>query len=320
MNQPGPGINPTHDLWEDDREVWLQRAIPHRADHRTGRRLHPRARRRATSRSSSMCPTTRRTTRCTRRRKYLDRFAHLPWDRRIMAAMISAVDDGVGDDHGRAASARASRRTPASSSRRTTAPRASRATGWTARSTRTTAARRASCKGHKFSLYEGGIRVPAILQLAGGDPAGQVLDEPCAAMDIFPTLAARRGRRPGGLRAGRRQPAAGRVATARRCRQRDLFWEMDEQTAMRRGPWKLVLNGQLVEGATASRCGPPGELADDSRRGATSPRQQPDMRPACAEPRMHGARESRSAGRRSFSRTHGTTRIGVRRARSALSR
>ncbi|HML46839.1 MAG TPA: sulfatase-like hydrolase/transferase, partial [Clostridia bacterium] len=29
--------------------------------------------------------------------KYLDRFAHLPWDRRIMAAMISAVDDGVGE-------------------------------------------------------------------------------------------------------------------------------------------------------------------------------------------------------------------------------
>lgn len=29
-------------------------------------------------------------------RKYLDRFAHLPEDRRIMAAMISAVDDGVG--------------------------------------------------------------------------------------------------------------------------------------------------------------------------------------------------------------------------------
>ena len=28
--------------------------------------------------------------------RYLDRFPDLPWDRRIMAAMISAVDDGVG--------------------------------------------------------------------------------------------------------------------------------------------------------------------------------------------------------------------------------
>ena len=29
--------------------------------------------------------------------KYLDRFPDLPWDRQIMAAMLSAVDDGVGD-------------------------------------------------------------------------------------------------------------------------------------------------------------------------------------------------------------------------------
>jgi arylsulfatase A-like enzyme len=27
----------------------------------------------------------------------------------------------------------------------------------------------------------------------------------------------------------------------------DLFWEMGRQTAIRRGRWKLVLNGQLVE-------------------------------------------------------------------------
>jgi len=31
--------------------------------------------------------------------------------------------------------------------------------------------------------------------------------------------------------------------------ERDIYWEMGKQTAVRRGPWKLVLNGQLVEGA-----------------------------------------------------------------------
>jgi arylsulfatase A-like enzyme len=30
---------------------------------------------------------------------------------------------------------------------------------------------------------------------------------------------------------------------------REIYWEMGQQTAVRRGPWKLVLNGQLVEGA-----------------------------------------------------------------------
>ena len=29
--------------------------------------------------------------------------------------------------------------------------------------------------------------------------------------------------------------------------ERTIFWEMDGQTAVRRGDWKLVLNGQLVE-------------------------------------------------------------------------
>ena len=29
--------------------------------------------------------------------------------------------------------------------------------------------------------------------------------------------------------------------------ERAIFWEMDGQTAVRRGKWKLVLNGQLVE-------------------------------------------------------------------------
>ena len=28
--------------------------------------------------------------------QYMERFAHLPWDRRVTAAMIAAVDDGVG--------------------------------------------------------------------------------------------------------------------------------------------------------------------------------------------------------------------------------
>jgi len=28
-----------------------------------------------------------------------------------------------------------------------------------------------------------------------------------------------------------------------------IFWEMEGQTAVRQGPWKLVLNGRLVEGA-----------------------------------------------------------------------
>jgi arylsulfatase A-like enzyme len=103
-------------------------------------------------------------------------------------------------------------------------------------------------KGHKFSLYEGGIRVPGIVSWPARIPAGQVVDVPAAAMDAFPTLLTAAGGDPMQyaldgvdllpLLAGQAGPV-----------ERDLYWEMNQQTAVRRGPWKLVLGGQLVEGA-----------------------------------------------------------------------
>lgn len=178
--------------------------------------------------------------------KYMQRFAHLPWDRQVMAAMLAAVDDGVGDivdelkrqglyentcvffqsDNG-----------PSRESRNwldgTPDPYYGGQTG--------------GFKGHKFSLFEGGVRVPGILSWPGTVPAGQVIHEPCAAMDIFPTFLNRAGGSPekygidgtdifGVLTAGEKSP------------HEDIFWEMDGQTAVRHGKYKLVLNGVLIEG------------------------------------------------------------------------
>ena len=87
--------NPTHDLWDDDREVneegkYLTDLITEKAVEEI----------REASREDRPfflyvgynaphypmhAP-----------KKYRDRFSHLPWDRAIMAAMLSAVDDGVG--------------------------------------------------------------------------------------------------------------------------------------------------------------------------------------------------------------------------------
>ena len=101
--------------------------------------------------------------------KYLDRFSDLPWDRRIMAAMLSAVDDGIGDildelerqgiledtciffqsDNG-----------PSKESRNWMDGREDPYYGGTA----------GKLKGHKFSLFEGGIRIPAIISWPGENP------------------------------------------------------------------------------------------------------------------------------------------------------
>ena len=48
-------------------------------------------------------------------------------------------------------------------------------------------------KGHKFSFYEGGIRVPGILHWPERIGAGQVRAAACASMDVMPTLLAAAG-------------------------------------------------------------------------------------------------------------------------------
>jgi arylsulfatase A-like enzyme len=105
-----------------------------------------------------------------------------------------------------------------------------------------------SLKGHKFSLFEGGIRVPGILSWPGQIPAGQVIDEPCASMDVFPTLLRLAGGdlTPFELDGVDLWPL---VTTGSTQLHDTLCWEMNQQTAIRRGRWKLVLNGQLVEGS-----------------------------------------------------------------------
>lgn len=178
---------------------------------------------------------------------YKDRFPHLPWQRQAMAAMLSAVDDAVAlvveelrrqgaledtcvffmSDNG-----------PSRESCNWLDGRPDPYYGGSA----------AELKGHKFSLFEGGIRVPALMSWPSRIPAGRVLDSVGVAMDIFPTFL-----RAAGGECSRYEldglDVLPMVADGAPSPHREVFWEMDGQTAVRRGPWKLVLNGQLVEGA-----------------------------------------------------------------------
>ncbi len=180
-------------------------------------------------------------------KKYLDRFPDLAPDRRIMAAMLSAVDDGVGEIAAALESNGLLEDTclffqsdngPSRESRNwldgTPDPYYGGTTG--------------ALKGHKYSLYEGGIRVPGILRWPGRVPAGTVVDGPAAAMDILPTFLRAAGGAPGQYEVD----GVDLLPALSGCEpwpERDVFWEMDGQTAVRRGKWKLVLNGQLIEGA-----------------------------------------------------------------------
>lgn len=179
--------------------------------------------------------------------KYVERFPNLSWDRQIMAAMLSAVDDSVGEilnelerqgildntftyfqsDNG-----------PSREIRNwldgTPDPYYGGSAG--------------KLKGHKFSLYEGGIRSPGIMSWPDKVTAGQVVDQPGAAMDVFPTFLSAAGGDPNDYQLDGKNVMP--MLTEGRPSPHDaIFWEMSQQTAVRRGKWKLVLNGQLVEGA-----------------------------------------------------------------------
>lgn len=179
-------------------------------------------------------------------RKYLDRFSHLPEDRRIMAAMISAVDDGIGqitDELKRLGIEEdtviffQSDNGPSRESRNWMDGRPDPYYGGLP----------GGLKGHKFSLYEGGIRVPGIFCWPGHIAPGQVIDEPCAAMDVFPTLLHLAGGDPSKYELDG-MDIASVLMNSEQSPHHELFWEMEGQTAVRSGKYKLTLNGQLVEG------------------------------------------------------------------------
>ncbi|MBR3767633.1 MAG: sulfatase-like hydrolase/transferase [Clostridia bacterium] len=177
--------------------------------------------------------------------KYMNRFSHLPWDRRVMAAMISAVDDGVGEIRNELERQGLTDNTiiyfqsdngPSRESRNwldgTEDPYYGGTTG--------------IFSGHKFSLFEGGIRIPAILSWPKKIER-KVVDTPHIAADIFPTILEACG---GDIS---EYTLDGKsliplIENKDDALHEYLFWEMEGQTAVRKGKYKLVLNGQLVEG------------------------------------------------------------------------
>ena len=238
-------INPTHDLWENETEVYhngryLTEEISDRAVERI-RAMHAQDKPffMYVAYNAPHYP-------MHAQQKYIDRFPNLPWDRQIMAAMLSAVDDGVGQivdelkrqgiyedtviffqsDNG-----------PSRESRNwldgTPDPYYGGQAG--------------GLKGHKFSLFEGGIRVPGIFSWPGHIPAGQVIDQPCAAMDVFPTLLRMAGGDPALYQIDGMDIGAVLTEQAKTPHE-EIYWEMEGQTAIRSGKYKLVLHGKLVEG------------------------------------------------------------------------
>lgn len=107
-------------------------------------------------------------------------------------------------------------------------------------------------RDQKASLYEGGVRVPALANWPGVLPAGTTVEQPLHIVDWFPSLVKLAGAPPpaGTVIDGRDLWPA--LAGDRRLIHDDILINAAPGTgALRRGDWKLVINGHLSFKGTA---------------------------------------------------------------------
>jgi|TARA_B110000438_G_scaffold180294_1_gene172301 arylsulfatase A-like enzyme len=95
--------------------------------------------------------------------------------------------------------------------------------------------------GFKGSLLEGGHRVPAVACWPGRISPGTTTEQTVMGMDLFPTVASIAGAKlPDGLKLDGVDLLA--VMTEdKKLLQRTLFWRFEDEKAVRKGPWKLLV-------------------------------------------------------------------------------
>jgi len=161
--------------------------------------------------------------------KYEARFASIQDQRRrTYAAMTAALDDSVG--------AVLAKLREAGQENNTLVFFISDNGGPTPQTTSSNA----PLRGFKGQTYEGGVRVPFLMQWKGRIPAGKVDARPVIALDVHPTaVAAAGGSIPAGTLDGvNLLPHAAGDDTGRP--HQSLYWRFGSQWAIRQGDWKLV--------------------------------------------------------------------------------
>jgi arylsulfatase A-like enzyme len=118
-------------------------------------------------------------------------------------------------------------------------------------------------RGQKRTLWEGGIRVPALIAWKGHIPAGKTNDEPMHMCDLLPTLlTAARGKVDPAWKVDGQNMLSVWKGEAK-APERTLFWEwrMEKtyQIAAMRGPIKFIIDGKDGKPAVYNVVEDPGE-------------------------------------------------------------
>lgn len=180
-------------------------------------------------------------------RKWLERFKDLPYPRNLYAAFVATLDERIGAVLKKVNDLGLRERTRVifqSDNGHSTEQRAHFGGGSAG-----------LYRGAKFSLFEGGIRLPAIISWSGQLPEGQVRDQIVHACDWMPTIAELAGvKLPKPDIDGKNILPVIRSATALSPHE-VLHWSgarPNAQWAVRAGDWKLIGHAQDTSGGTLS--------------------------------------------------------------------
>lgn len=231
----GTDVDPYHDLWNGDAEIW------HNGEYLTD--LITDAAVNFIKRSSQpfLCyvPFNAPHYPMHAPAEWIERFAHLSPEKQAMAAMIGAMDAGIGrildaiDDQGYSEDTIvvfSSDNGPSTETRNWLDGTVSPYGGGTA----------GPFRGHKGSLFDGGIREPFLIRYPRALPAGSVCSAMAQMSDVVPTLLSLAELpHPSGVDGldVTRALVAGAAVHDR------LYWDFAGQLAIREGDLKLVLDG-----------------------------------------------------------------------------
>ncbi len=162
---------------------------------------------------------------------YVEKFAHITdVHRRIFAAMLANLDDSVGSVLEALRDAELAENTLVFFISDNGGP------------TKELTSSNAPLRDGKGSVYEGGVRVPFLMQWPEQLPAGKVYEQPVISLDIFATAAAaaKKPANPAKIDGVDLLPfLLGRNAENPHGA---LFWRLGKKSALRLGDWKLLRN------------------------------------------------------------------------------
>jgi len=171
--------------------------------------------------------------------EWLEHYQDLPYPRNLYAAFLSTTDDRVGNLLRKVEEAGLSEETiiifqsDHGASQEVRAHKGGGSAG--------------PHRGGKFSLYEGGIRVPAIISWPGQLPQNEVREQLATGCDWFPTILELCGVPPADHKIDGKSLVPILKSAEAKTRHPEFHWKSGKATAVRQGNWKLVVSEEKTE-------------------------------------------------------------------------